>query len=51
MQANLEFENGCSVSASIVMSDDCGVGNVFNDYRPGYILDSILKPWSSVKCQ
>jgi len=42
MTANLEFENDCQVSASVTMFDDCGVGNVFNDYRPGYILDSIV---------
>jgi len=42
MQASLEFNNGCEVSAAITMFDDCGVGNKFNDYRPGYILDSIV---------
>ena len=42
MIASLEFENGCEVSAAIQMFDDCGVGNKFNDYRPGYILDSIV---------
>ncbi len=42
MQANLEFENDCQVSANVVMLDDCGIGNPFLDYRPGYIIDSIV---------
>ncbi len=51
MQANLEFENMCQVSASITMNDDCAVGNVFNDYRPGYILDTVVYDIQGIEFQ